>query len=111
MGGVAHAKKDKGRGVAGVGDLFLVEEDEVFGDLAGAGGDGDGAEDLCGEAAAERWGFGADREGGSDGRLLPFGRNGGTSPTPLRFRSGLRFFKKWGKRGVVNSGGFAGDAV
>ena len=53
VGGVAHAEEDEVGGVDGVGDLFLAEEGEVVGDQAGAGGDGDVAEDLGGEAAAE----------------------------------------------------------
>ena len=52
MGGVAHAEEDEVAGVDGVGDLFLAEEVEVFGDLARAGRDGDIAEDLGGEATA-----------------------------------------------------------
>ena len=53
VGGVAHAEEDEVGGVDGVGDLLLAEEVEVFGDLSGAGGDGDVAKDLRGEAAAE----------------------------------------------------------
>ncbi len=52
MSGVAHAEEDEVAGVDGVGDLLLAEEVEVLGDLAGAGGDGDVAEDLGGETAA-----------------------------------------------------------
>ncbi len=61
--GMAHAQKSEVAGVDGVGDLFLVEEGEVFGDLAGGWGDGDVAEDLGGEAAAEVFGFDGDGEG------------------------------------------------
>ena len=57
VGGMAHAEEDEVRCVYCVGDLFLAEEVEVFGDLSGAGGDGYVAEDLCGEAAAELWGL------------------------------------------------------
>ena len=52
VGGMAHAEEDEVAGVDGARDLLLAEEVEVFGDLAGAGGDGDVAEDLGGEAAA-----------------------------------------------------------
>ena len=57
---MAHAEEGEVAGVDGVGDLFLAEEGEVFGDLAGAGRDGDVAKDLPGEAAAEPFGFGGD---------------------------------------------------
>jgi hypothetical protein len=60
---MAHSQEDEVAGVDGVGDLFLGEEVEVFGDLAGAGGDGYVAEDLGGEAAAEGGGFNGDGEG------------------------------------------------
>ena len=53
VGGMAHAEEGEVGGVDGVADLFLAEEGEVVGDEAGAGGDGDVAEDLGGEAAAE----------------------------------------------------------
>ncbi len=35
VSGMAHAEEDEVAGVYGVGDLFLAEEGEVFGDLAG----------------------------------------------------------------------------
>ncbi len=65
VGGMAHAEEGEVAGVYGVGDLFLVEEGEEFGDLAGAGGYGDVAEDLGGEAAALVFGFYGDEVGGS----------------------------------------------
>ena len=72
VGGMAHAEEDEVAGVDGVGDLFLAEEIEVFGDLAGAGGDGDVAEDLGGEAAAEVLvGFDGDGVGGRLGSSWP----------------------------------------
>ena len=63
VSGMAHAEEDEVAGVDCVRDLLLAEEVEVFGDLAGAGGDGDVAEDLGGEAAAEGGGFYGDGEG------------------------------------------------
>ncbi len=95
VGGVAHAEEDEVAGVDGVRDLFLAEEGEVFGDVAGAGRDGDVAEDLGGEAAAEAFGVGGDADGegavdeGADGELGVEGL----------------------EREVVDGGGFAGDAV
>ena len=68
---MAHAEEDEVAGVYGVGDLLLAEEVEVFGDLSFAGGDGDVAEDVGGEAAAEGFcvGFDADGEGWLGGLL------------------------------------------
>ncbi len=63
VGGMAHAHEGEVTGVDGVRDRFLVEEGEVLGDLAGGGGDGDVAEDLGGEAAAEVFGIGFDVDG------------------------------------------------
>ena len=60
---MAHAEEDVVGGVDGVGDLFLAELIEVLGDEAGGWGDGDVAEDLGGEAAAEGSGFDGDGEG------------------------------------------------
>ena len=79
VSGMAHAEEDEVAGVDGVGDLFLAEEVEVFGDLAGAGGDGDVAEDLGGEAAAEVFCFYGDGEGGCRRTGWRFGRNAGVS--------------------------------
>jgi hypothetical protein len=95
VGGVTHAEEDVVAGVYGVTDLFLAEEGEVFGDFACAGGDGDVAEDLRGEAAAETFGVGGDADGegavdeGADGEL------------------GVEVLE----REVVDGRGFAGDAV
>jgi hypothetical protein len=80
VGGMAHAEEDEVGGIDGVGDLLLVEESEVVGDIAGAGGDGDVTNDLCGEAAAEAFGFGGDADGeglvdeAADGELGVEGR-------------------------------------
>jgi len=95
VGGMAHAEEDEVGGIDGVGDLFLVEEGEVFGDCAGAGRDGDVADDLGGEAAAEAFGFG----GNADGEGLVDERADGE-------------FGVEGSEGqVVDGGGFAGDTV
>jgi len=95
VGGMAHAEEDEVAGVDGVGDLFLAEESEVFGDVAGAGGDGDVADYLRGEAAAETFGFGSD----ADGEGLVDERADGE-------------FGVEGREGqVVYGGGFGGDAV
>ena len=63
VGGMAHAEQDEVGGVDGVGDWLLAEGREVFGDRAFAGGDGDVADDLRGEASAEGGLFDADRVG------------------------------------------------
>ena len=74
---------------------FESEQREVLGDLAGGGRDGDVAQDLRGEAAAEVLGLGCDLHG-----------------------EGLRGGLRGGKRGVerrerevVDGGGLARDAV
>src|SRR5260370_31213291 len=93
VSGMAHAEEDEVAGVDCVRDLFLAEEVEVFGDLAGAGGDGDVAEDLGGEAAAEGGGFYGDGEGLAGRRVWHSGRNAGISllrPSTRVARSGLR---------------------
>ena len=92
-------------------DLFLAEEGEVFGDLAGAGCDGDVAEDLGGEAAAECFGFDGDGEGLRRGGLWRFGRNTGVPSTALRMTTLFLAFREWCEGEVVDGGGFAGDAV
>ncbi len=69
VGGMAHAEESEVAGIDGVGDLFLIEEGEVLGYLAGAGGYGDVAEDLGGETAAEVFGFDGDWVRRPGGRL------------------------------------------
>ena len=79
VGGMAHAQEDEVAGVDGVGDLFLVEEGEVFGDLARGWGDGDVAEDLGGEAAAEVFCFDGDGEGCASTLVPPRTKYGDSS--------------------------------
>ena len=95
VGGMAHAEEDEVGGVDGIGDLFLVEEGEVLGHFGGAGGDGDVADYLRGEAAAEAFGFWCD----ADGEGLVDERADGEPGV------------EGGEGKVVDGGGLAGDAV